>query len=109
VNPGDACTSPAAQCADGYYCEAGGHCVSNPTAGGACGPGISCSTGLRCVASANGTAGVCQAQLHDQSPCTADSDCAGGFCVPTTSGSVCAGALPPLSFGAPSCAPFVAR
>jgi hypothetical protein len=109
VNPGDSCASPASQCSTGYYCEASGHCVSNPTTGGQCGVGIPCATMSRCVASANGNAGVCEPQLGDMQPCSANGDCLGGFCVSLSSGKVCAGQLPQLAAGTPVCIALVGK
>jgi hypothetical protein len=111
VSPGESCASPASQCSAGFFCEASGHCVSNPVDGGACGPGIPCATTFRCVmGGANGNAGVCHSQLPDMSPCMANTDCVGGFCVPLTASSlVCAGQIPTLAFGTPSCAEFVGK
>jgi hypothetical protein len=115
VSPGEPCGSPAAQCSDGFYCEAAtSHCISNPMKGGACGTGIPCSTMpmlLRCAMNANGGGGVCADPLADMSPCTADSDCAGGFCVAigNSTNLVCAGQIPTLTAGTPSCSAFVGK
>jgi hypothetical protein len=112
VDPGMPCGSPAAQCSDGFYCEtATSNCISNPMKGGVCGIGIPCEKGLRCAMNANGGGGVCSDQLQDMSPCTADTDCQGGFCVAigNSTNLVCAGQIPMLTAGTPSCAAFTGQ
>jgi hypothetical protein len=112
VMPGEPCGSPAAQCSDGFYCEAAtSNCISNPTKGGVCGIGIPCATTFRCAMNANGSAGVCADQLGDMSPCTADTDCVGGFCVAigNSTNLVCAGQIPTLTAGTPSCSAFTGK
>jgi hypothetical protein len=111
VSPGNSCNSLAAECATGYHCESSGFCVQNPGAGKACGAGVPCGTLLRCVMNGSGaTSGICAAQLADQSPCTQDGDCKGGFCVAVTATSnVCAGQPAPLAFDTPACSLFTAK
>jgi hypothetical protein len=110
VNAGDTCTNPADQCPDGYSCQAGGtgeYCIANPGAGQACGPGITCGSSmspLRC----DTTTKLCATQLGDNSPCKDPSDCAGGFCILTSSGGLCSHTYT-LAFGSPTCADFVSK
>jgi len=107
IQPGESCSFPAAQCTSGFFCEDSGHCVSNPTIGQSCGPGIACDQTSFCdVPSSGGTAGTCKALLPDQSPCTEDGQCSGGFCVTVNSGSLCAGGPAPLAFDTPACHTF---
>jgi hypothetical protein len=110
VNSGDRCDAPAAQCPDGYSCQAGGSgvfCLGNPGKGQACGPGIPCgnsTTPLRCDAMTM----QCADQLGDMSPCTAASDCAGGFCIATANGGLCSHTFT-LAFGSATCSGFTAK
>jgi hypothetical protein len=107
IQPGESCSFPAAQCTTGFYCEGSGHCISNPTVGQSCGPGIACDqTSFCAIPKSGGTMGTCQTLLADQSPCTDGSQCNGGFCVAENEGSVCAGGPAPLSFDTPACRPF---
>ncbi len=98
VPPGSSCDAPAAQCVDQtgatdtFYCafitQTGGHdCIANPTLGHICGSDVPCAAGLYCEAST----GTC-AQPHGAStPCNADGECVGGFCLPTSATSgICA-------------------
>jgi hypothetical protein len=101
---GSSCADPAAQCADGNYCEASANCVNDPSQGEACGAGIPCGTGLRCDA----TSSMCSAQLPDQSACSADSDCQGGICIATTTSGLCA-ATYTFALDSPTCAPFISN
>jgi hypothetical protein len=109
VTAGNGCSAPNAQCVDAsgnpgaYYCEASAHCVSDPVTNGACGVGVPCSMGLRCDATLN----TCQPQYSDQHSCTADSDCAGGFCLATNGGGAVCGGQFTLAFGSPTCAGFL--
>jgi hypothetical protein len=105
VEAGSECVDPAAQCADGNYCEAGNHCVSDPSAGEVCGSGIPCDMGLRC----DGTSNTCKAQLPDQADCTANGDCTGGICVPTSSTASKCFATYIFAADSPTCAPFVSK
>ncbi len=104
VMAGSECADPAAQCADGNYCEASNHCVSDPSQGEACGAGIPCGMGLRC----DGTSNVCAAQLPDQAACSANSDCVGGICIATTTSGLCS-ATYTFAIDSPTCAPFVSK
>ena len=101
VMPGDACAEPAAQCADGTSCDAGGHCVADPTTGQACGPGVSCASTLRCDASSM----MCAPQLADTKACTLDTDCQGGFCIGTSTGGQCSSTYV-LALGSSTCTDF---
>jgi hypothetical protein len=103
VMPGGECSDPAAECSAGYFCESGGYCVIDPDqAGQACGPGVSCNTGLGCST----TTMRCEAQLPDASPCMADGDCSGGLCIATAGSAQCA-ATYTFSVGSATCSDFV--
>ncbi len=111
VMPGTSCNGAADQCVDQngntntFYCALGasgsGHnCIQNVS--GICGSDVSCTSGSYC----NAATGHCAAQLADTFPCTADAECAGGFCVPTSAtGGECATMLT-LGFASPACAAF---
>jgi hypothetical protein len=103
VMPGGDCSDPAAECSAGYFCESGGYCVIDPgQAGKACGPGVSCNTGLGCST----TTMTCAAQLPDSAACTVDSDCSGGLCISVSDGAECA-ATYTFAVGSATCADFV--
>ena len=103
VNAGDKCSAPAAQCADGYSCDAGGHCVADPGVKEACQPGVTCASGLRCDAATSS----CLPLIADTKPCTTASDCAGGFCIGTgtSAAAVCSSTFV-LAFLSPTCSDF---
>lgn len=94
---GEKCTDPAAQCADGLFCQEAGYCVASPSAGDICGPGIKCEMGYFCDPDQN----ACVKQFSDTAPCNADDNCAGGFCV----GGRCT-ATYSFAFGSATCQEF---
>ena len=71
------CSRADAQCATGFYCDEGRHCVEQPNLNEACGLGKPCADGLLCDAKEN----VCLAKSKDGSSCRSDEECAGGFCI----------------------------
>jgi hypothetical protein len=109
IAAGESCNGSASQCGSGFYCGSG-HCISNNAVGEPCGAGTLCDgTVAFCsipTSSSGGkpaTTGTCKALLNDQSACTDDSQCQGGFCIAEDNGSLCAGSPAPLSFDTPSC------
>lgn len=100
---GSSCKDPTAQCPTGNYCDEGFHCVETPLKGETCGAGQPCSSGLQC----NSTSDVCVDQLPNNSNCSRDSECAGGFCITgaTGSGGKCAASYV-FAQGALSCSGF---
>lgn len=101
VQAGKSCASPAAQCEEGYFCDAGGHCVEDPGKGGDCGAGVPCASGLRCD---TGTR-ACAPVVADGEPCTMASDCVGQFCVGSPEASVCSSTFT-LAVLSPTCSDF---
>ena len=81
----------SSDCADGYACS-GSACVSLPGKGsdcsgtGACGPGLSCVSGVCCGSASCGGDSVCPLGVGDcvkvdGAKCTLDADCQHGHCV----------------------------
>jgi hypothetical protein len=102
VSGGEVCTDPAAQCADTFFCDSGGHCVADPVNGMGCDVGVPCSDGLRCVSS------LCRPKLQDGAACAANDDCIGGFCLTnagTASQGICS-ATYTFSITSASCTDF---
>ncbi len=102
VMPGSSCADPSAVCTAGYFCEASGYCVAEPSQGQACSATLACSPGLRCDSSGD----VCAGQLQDDSPCTEATDCVGGVCITTSTGGVCA-ANYTFAVGSATCTGFL--
>jgi hypothetical protein len=103
VTGGASCKDPTAQCPTGTYCDEGFHCVETPLKGETCGAGQPCSDGLQC----NTVSDVCDSQLPNNSSCSRDSECQGGFCIGSGTGSSgkCAASYV-FAFGALSCSSF---
>ena len=85
VDAGDVCSSYGMVCPDGYSCTLEfGTCVAWSKKGEKCVDGCSnrirCESHLQCVTNPSGGK-WCQDKLVNGSPCTQDSQCAGGICV----------------------------
>jgi hypothetical protein len=87
VNAGMSCAASDAVCDDGFYCDAGMHCVAQQAAGQACTMDAECSGGFVCTnlaCTAKTSASMCMLD----SDCTPDKTCqiatgstTGGACV----------------------------
>jgi hypothetical protein len=100
--PGDSCKDPTAQCADGYYCDSGFHCVQEGTLGDTCGLGQPCGMGAWC----NDKTKQCEGQFHNGAVCNTGNQCEGGFCLAVTGGGSQCAANYVFSFGAAACVDF---
>lgn len=75
VEAGRDCDDPAAVCEEGFYCDAGDHCVGSPEKGDACSVEDPCGEGLACEDE------KCVEKLGNGEACAADAECTGGFCI----------------------------
>ncbi len=89
------CAPPSCRtvvCPGGQYCDPTSlGCLPGQAAGATCTFNAECDPSIVC------RMGICGAPLADQSPCTEDTDCASGACLPIggqTSGSACAAPQP---------------
>jgi hypothetical protein len=81
VSAGNKCTDVADQCESGFHCDDGGHCVSNPEIGDACGPALPCNENAFC------SDGTCVSRKNNGSTCLKAEECSGGFCLAKAGGS----------------------
>lgn len=79
VASGAGCSNPGETCPADQYCGMQTTfyvCQARPGRGAACSDAVPCGQADRCVA------GVCAARVGENMPCTADAECATGFCEP---------------------------
>ncbi|HXK17601.1 MAG TPA: hypothetical protein VNG33_07355 [Polyangiaceae bacterium] len=79
VGGGERCKGDAQVCADGFYCN-GVNCVASAESGEDCQGDYECTPENHCVTPTDATTGTCEARLALNDSCTADAECASGYC-----------------------------